>query len=82
LLVDASPWARVVRVVDAKGRVVSGAGTYTPMTLAVAAGTYTVTLERDGKRRSEQVTVGEREQRTARVEFEPVDSDEFFRKQP
>jgi hypothetical protein len=52
------------------------------MTLAVAAGTYTVTLERDGQRRSEQVTIGEREQRTARVEFEPVDAAEFFRKQP
>jgi hypothetical protein len=52
------------------------------MTIPVAAGTYTVTLERDGRRRSEKVTVGEREQRTARVEFEPVDTAEFFRNQP
>jgi hypothetical protein len=79
--VDASPWARIVRVVDSKGRTVGSTGAYTPVALAVAAGTYTVTLERNGRRRSEQVTIGEREQRTARIEFEPVDTAEFF-KQP
>jgi hypothetical protein len=70
-----------VGIVDAKGRAVGTTGAYTPVTLAVSAGTYTVTLERDGQRRSEQVTIGTREQRTARVEFEPVDTAEFF-KQP
>jgi hypothetical protein len=82
LIVDAAPWARILRIVDADGNELDRGGGYTPLSIAVPPGTYRVTLERDGQRRTEQVTLREREQQTARVQFERMDADEFLRPPP
>jgi tRNA A-37 threonylcarbamoyl transferase component Bud32 len=81
LIVDATPWGEVSRVVDDLGKETPLASRYTPLPLVLPFGSYTVTVTNPSAQRpiTLRVAVEKGRTQTVRAEFETVDVAEYFR---
>jgi eukaryotic-like serine/threonine-protein kinase len=80
LTVDALPWAEVIEIADASGKKMPlGAARFTPLSLTLPAGEYSVTLKNPSGpsvTRKARVPMSE----PLLVPFHPVDAEEYLRK--
>jgi hypothetical protein len=80
LVVDAAPWARVT-VADRNGQPQALPSVFTPLSVALPAGDYTVTLQADGAAPvSEKVTVAPGQPRIVFRELRGTDPASYFRR--
>jgi hypothetical protein len=81
-VIDATPWAEIVSVVNAAGQAQSiPAGAFTPLVLTLPAGNYQITL-RNGKTQTVPATVDATGVTTiGPVDFGKVDAADYFRRQ-
>jgi tetratricopeptide (TPR) repeat protein len=80
LIVDAMPWARVT-VTDRDGKPQTLPSTFTPLSVALPAGDYTVTWQPDGGPAvSEKVTIAPDSSRTLFRELRAIDPGDYFRR--
>ena len=81
LVIDAAPWAEIVEVVGATGRMAPSAN-YTPVALTLPEGEYKITLRNPNDATPRVVTVKVTAATPARAfaEFKPVDVDDYFRR--
>ena len=81
LVIDAAPWAEIVEVTGANGRV-NVTAKHTPLALSVPEGEYRVTLRNPSESAPKVVTTKVTAATPGRAfaEFAPVDVDDYFRR--
>ena len=80
-MIDAAPWAEIVEIAGASGRITPPAR-HTPLSLSLPEGEYKITLRNPNDPSPRVVTARVTASAASRAfaEFPPVDVDDYFRR--